>query len=211
MIRPRSIRRFLADRTGAAAVEFALVSMIFLSLMVGTIDISRLLWEVNSCKAGTRAAARYAIVHQPASTDLVNFDATSSGTLNLFAGDPVPAATVAVHTCTSTGCTCGSTGYCGDTSLNDTTFDAIVALLQRYDARIEAENVVVIYTPVGLGLAGNPYGPDVEPLVTVRLCQASDADACTPMQFSPGVLQAFGLSPFDMPAVASSLSGEDLS
>jgi Flp pilus assembly protein TadG len=207
----RSIRRFLADRTGAAAVEFALVSMVFLSLMVGTIDISRLLWEVNSCKAGTRAATRYAIVHQPASTDLVNFDATSSGTLNLYAGDTIPAAAVAVHTCTSTGCACGATGYCGDTTLNNTTFDAIVAILQGYDSRIEAENVVVVYTPVGLGLAGNPYGPDVEPLVTVRLCQAADAGICTPMEFSPGVLQAFGISPFDMPAVASSLSGEDLS
>ena len=211
MTRLRSIRRFLADRTGAAAVEFALVSMLFLSLMVGTIDISRLLWEVNSCKAGTRAAARYAIVHQPASSDLVNFDATSSGTLNLYAGDPVPASAVAAHTCTSAGCSCTGSGYCGTTSLNSTTFDAIVGVLQGYDSGIQAENVVVVYTPVGLGLAGNPYGPDVEPLVTVRLCQASDGDNCTPMQFSPGVLQAFGLSPFDMPAVASSLSGEDLS
>lgn len=209
MSKRRSMLRFLADQTGAAAVEFALVSVMFLSLVVGTVDVSRLLWEVSSCKAATRAAARYAIVHAPASQALVNFDAVT--TLSLYAGDSIPASTVAVHTCTSTGCTCGSSGYCGSTALNATTFDAMVDLMQGYYAGIQPENVVVVYTPVGLGLAGNPYGPDVEPLVTVRLCQASDGDNCTPLEFAPGVLQAFGISPFNVPPVASSLSGEDLS
>jgi len=208
MSKHRFMLRFLADQTGAAAAEFALVSILFLSLMVGTIDISRLLWEVNSCKAATRAAARYAVVHTPTSADLVNFDAVTS--LGLYAGDPIPASTVAVHTCTSSGCSCSGSGYCGTTTLNST-FTDIVTLMQGYYAGIQPENVVVTYTPVGLGLAGNPYGPDVEPLVTVRLCQASDGDGCTPMEFAPGVLQAFGISPFDMPPVASSLSGEDLS
>ena len=49
--------------------------------------------------------------------------------------------------------------------------------------------------------------------MTVRLCTDSTADAalgCTPVEFAPGILQAFGMDPFDMPAVASSLTGEDL-
>jgi len=208
MSKHRSMLRFLADQTGAAAVEFALVSILFLGLMVGTIDVSRLLWEVDSCKAATREAARYAAVNPPASADLVNFDAVT--TLSLYAGDPIPASAVAVHTCTSSGCTCSGSGYCGTTTLNST-FTSVVTLMQSYYAGIQPENVVIVYTPVGLGLAGNPYGPDVEPLVTVRLCQTSDGGICTPMQFAPGVLQAFGLSPFNLPPVASSLSGEDLS
>lgn len=208
MNKHRSIFRFLGDQTGAAAVEFALVSAVFLGMLVGTIDISRMLWEVGSCKAATRAAARYAVVHAPASADLVGFNAVT--TLGLYAGDSVPASSVAVHTCTSTGCTCSGAGYCGTTTLGST-FSEVVTLMQGYYGGIQASNVVMVYTPVGLGLAGNPYGPDVEPLVTVRLCQASDGDNCTPMQFAPGVLQAFGLSPFNVPPVASSLSGEDLS
>lgn len=205
----RNIFRFLADQTGAAAVEFALVSVIFLSMIVGTIDVSRLLWEVNSCKAATRAAARYLSVQPPLSQDLVGFDAVTS--LGLYAGQTLSASDVAVHTCTSTGCSCSGSGYCGSTSLNTTTWDAVVSRMQGYYGGIKPENVVVVYTPVGLGLAGNPYGPDVEPLITVRLCQAADGAACTPMQFAPGVLQAFGISPFNLPPVASSLSGEDLS
>jgi len=206
----RNILGFLADQTGAAAVEFALVSVIFLTMIVGTIDVSRMLWEVNSCKAATRAAARYAAVHPPMSQDLVNFDATDTATLNLYPGDPVPASAIAVHTCTSSGCSCSGSGYCGGTSLNTTTWNAMVALMQNYYGGLAASNIVVVYTPVGLGLAGNPYGPDVEPLITVRLCRSSDT-GCTPKQFAPGMLQAFGISPFNLPPVASSLSGEDLS
>ncbi|MGE5566490.1 MAG: TadE/TadG family type IV pilus assembly protein [Parcubacteria group bacterium] len=209
MSQRRSILRFLADQTGAAAVEFALVSVVFLGLAVGTVDISRLLWEVSSCKAATRAATRYAVVNQPAAQVLVDFDAVA--TLNMYAGDPIPVGAVGAYTCTSSGCTCSGSGYCGSTALNTTAFDNIVSVMQARYAGIQAANVVVVYTPVGLGLAGNPYGPDVEPLVTVRLCQASDGDNCTPLQFAPGVLQAFGISPFDVPPVASSLSGEDLS
>lgn len=207
MTTTRTLRGYLADQAGAAAVEFALVSLIFLSLALGIIDMSRLLWELNSAKAATRAAARLAVVSPPAANTFVNYDATLSGTLGLAAGDPVPSTENGgppTITCTSTGCSTGS--------LNTTNFNAIVARMQDFYGRIEAENVVIQYRPVGLGFAGNPYGPDVEPLVTVRLCDADiDASAsCTPVEFAPGVLQAFGLDPFDMPAVASSLSGEDL-
>jgi Flp pilus assembly protein TadG len=200
MRRRSSIFAFLADETGAAAVEFALVSILFLGLMVGTIDVARLLWEVNSAKAATRAAARYAAVNQPVAQDLVNFNAVT--TLGLAAGEPVPASSVGTYTCTSAGCTCTGSANCGAGALNTTVFNNIVALMQAYYGRLTASNVIITYTPIGLGFAGNPYGPDVEPLVTVQL---------TGVQFAPGALQAFGISPFNMPPEASSLSGEDLS
>lgn len=190
-----SLRRYLADDEGATGVEFALVSLIFLSLVMGTIDIARLLWELNSAKAATRAAARLAVVSAPAAQDFVNYDATVA--LSLAPGDPVPSTENGGPdpiTCTSTGCTEGN--------LNTTSFNAIVARMQDFYGRIQPANVEIEYQPVGLGFAGNPYGPDVEPLVTVRI---------TGLQFAPGILQAFGIQPFDMPAVASSLSGEDLS
>lgn len=190
-----TLRRYLTDQTGAAAAEFALVSILFLSLMMGTIDMARLMWELNSAKAATRAAVRLAVVSAPAAQTFVNYDATIAP-LNLAPGDPVPSTEDGgppTITCTSTSCTTGA--------LNSTSFNAIVAVMQAYYGRIQPANVVVEYRPVGLGFAGNPYGPDVEPLVTVRI---------TGVEFAPGILQAFGVDPFDMPAVASSLSGEDL-
>lgn len=193
-------RTFLADQSGAAAAEFALVSVLFLALMVGTIDMSRLLWEVNSAKASTRAAVRLAAVIEPAATELVDYDAVTE--LGMAGGSPVTAADVGTYTCTADGCTCTGAGECGSTALNDDAFAEIVAAMQGYYSRIEPENVVIEYRPVGIGFAGNPYGPDVEPLITVSV---------TDIELSPGVLQAFGLDPFDLPRVASSISSEDLS
>lgn len=190
----RTLQRFWNDPRGAVGAEFALVSILFLSLMMGAIDMSRLLWELNSAKAATRAAVRLAIVSEPAADDFVNYNAVSE--LGLGAGDTVPSTEDGgppTITCTSASCTTGS--------LNSTSFDAIVVRMQGFYGRIQPENVIVEYRPVGLGFAGNPYGPDVEPLVTVRI---------TGVQFAPGILQAFGIAPFTMPAVASSLSGEDL-
>jgi Flp pilus assembly pilin Flp len=204
----RTLPRFLADETGAAAVEFALVSLVFLSLMVGTVDVTRLLWTVNSVKGGTRAAARYAVVNPPAAQALTDFDGIALG---YGGGQSIPSSVVGTYTCTSTGCVCTGGTSCGANTLDSTTFNAIVAIMQGYYSGIAASNIVVQYSPVGLGISGNPFGPDVDPLVTVRLCQASDGSACTPMQFAPGVLQAFGIAPFNMPPVASTLSGEDLS
>lgn len=196
----KRLAAFLRDQAGAVAVEFAMVSILFLGLMVGAIDMSRMLWEVNAAKAATRAAVRLAAVSPPAAQELVNFDAVTA--IGLVAGTPVAADDVATYTCTSDGCVCSGAGACGSTALNTTAFNAIVDIMQAYYGRIEPENVVVEYRPVGFGFAGNPYGPDVEPLVTVRVRD---------IQLSAGVLQAFGLAPFDMPPVPSSLSGEDLS
>lgn len=194
MSNPPTLRGYLTDTRGAAAAEFSLVAMLFLSLMMGAIDMSRLLWELNSAKAATRAAARLAVVSEPAADDFVDYNAVAD--LGLGAGDTVPSTENGgppTITCTSTSCSTGA--------LNSTAFDAIVTRMQSFYSRIEPENVVIEYRPVGLGFAGNPYGPDVEPLVTVRI---------TGVQFAPGILQAFGVDPFTMPAVASSLSGEDL-
>lgn len=203
----RTFRRYLADHTGAVAVEFALVSLLFISLMLGALDMARLMWELNSAKAATRAAARLAVVSEPAAATFVDFDATVSP-YNLTPGDPIPtsgASAPPTITCTSSGCSTGT--------LNNASFNALIDVMQAHYGRVASDNVVIEYKPVGLGFAGNPYGPDVEPLVTVRLCRtaADVALGCTPIEFSPGVLQALGFAPFDMPAVASSLSGEDLS
>ena len=67
--------------------------------------------------------------------------------------------------------------------------------------KVQAANVSVEYRHVGIGVAGNPYAPDVEPLITVRT---------TGLTFRPGSLRIVGVTSLPIPAAASTMSGEDL-
>jgi Flp pilus assembly protein TadG len=199
------LRSFIRDETGATAAEFAVVALIAIALTLGVIDMGRFAWEINSAKAATRAGARVAVVTSAVSEAFADYDAVSDG---YFAGqdmsDPPPAGADPPQTdiCTSSA---GSSGGAPDS----TAFNTIVAEMQGYYGRIQPENVVVEYRNVGIGVAGNPYAPDIEPLVTVRLAGNGDAPA-VPLTFSPGVLQIFGMAPFLLPNMATSLSGENL-
>jgi hypothetical protein len=67
--------------------------------------------------------------------------------------------------------------------------------------QISQNNVSIEYKNVGLGFAGDPNGPDVAPLITVRL---------TDMVFHPITCLMFACS-IDMPDFRASLTAEDLS
>ena len=55
----KSLRRFLRDRTGATAVEFALILPIFLLTIFGIIEFGRILWIRNTMEYVAETAARY--------------------------------------------------------------------------------------------------------------------------------------------------------
>ena len=55
---------------------------------------------------------------------------------------------------------------------------------------------------VGIGKVGNPYAPDMEPLVSVSVAN---------LTFTSVALQIFGVAPFNLPTMTSTLSGESLS
>lgn len=50
------------DQKGAAAVEFALVSTVFFMVLLGTVEMGRLLWTWNAAAEATRLGARMAVV-----------------------------------------------------------------------------------------------------------------------------------------------------
>ena len=52
--------RFTAQR-GAAAIEFAIVSAVFFMLLLGAIEMGRLLWTWNAATEATRLGARMAV------------------------------------------------------------------------------------------------------------------------------------------------------
>ena len=48
---------------GQALLEFALVIPIFLALLIGMVDIGRIVWANNTVSNAAREAARFAVVH----------------------------------------------------------------------------------------------------------------------------------------------------
>ena len=50
-------------RAGQSMVEFALVAPIFFLMLLGVMEMGRLLWFNHELTNGTREAARYAMVH----------------------------------------------------------------------------------------------------------------------------------------------------
>lgn len=86
MIRTRAtLRRFLRDRSGAAAVEFALILPIFLLTILGIIEFGRMLWIRNTMEYVAETAARYGGINTTANaatiqayglTQVIGLDAT---------------------------------------------------------------------------------------------------------------------------------------
>jgi Flp pilus assembly protein TadG len=58
--RPRSI---LCDRRASSGVQFALVLPVFLSMVLGIMDMGRLMWTQNTLAQAAKKSARFAIVH----------------------------------------------------------------------------------------------------------------------------------------------------
>jgi hypothetical protein len=68
---------------------------------------------------------------------------------------------------------------------------------------LSADNVTIEYGPSGLGYAGNPHGPDLAPLVSVKI------GTPTALQFTPSTFLL--LASMNMPPFTTTLTAEDLS
>jgi Flp pilus assembly protein TadG len=186
----------ITDRKGTASVEFALVVLLLFMLVFGIIDAARMMWHWNAAAKATHWGIRFAVVNDPVDTGLANFDCLIAAGGN---GVPCPAATMPTPiVCTQASCSPYTTGGTFDSAA----FAAIVNRMASIYDGITAANVSVTYRHVGLGFAGNPYGSDIVPLVSVSLVG---------MNFNfltPGLS---GLATLNMPAFRTSMPGEDLS
>jgi hypothetical protein len=206
------LRRLTFDERAGTAAEFGLVLPMLLVFLLGMVDVGRFMWEYNEAEKATQIGVRYAVVTNPvlggtSSTGLLNYSfAVSDG---ITAGSAVPTANFTSAACTTTStsasatCTCLPTksSFCSGVSADGTTFGNIATRMSAIYPPIQAKNIEVDYKNVGLGFAGDPNGPDVSPLVTVKL---------TGLTFQPLTTEVFGAS-FNMPDFAASLTGEDLS
>lgn len=60
-----------SSQRGVAAVEFAIVAALFFTILLGAIEMARLLWTWNAATEATRLGARLAVVCDIGDTDIV--------------------------------------------------------------------------------------------------------------------------------------------
>lgn len=187
------LRALFADKRAASAAEFAMVLPLLIILLFGIIDAGRYMWSVNRAEKAAQMGVRMAVVTDYVASSIGD-DYVGQCSTPLGQGDPIPADCYDQITCSRTG----STATCTEGTANTTAFNRVLARMQLMMPEIAANNVQIIYSPSGLGYAGDPNGPDLAPLVTVRLSGLS---------FNPIVTLAFAT--VGIPEVRSSLTFED--
>lgn len=196
-----AIAAFVRDRRGGPAAEFALVLPLVLLFLFGIIDVGRFAWEINRAEKATQTGARWAAATAMVPSGLAAYSFAVSG--GVPAGTPVGTASFAQIECSqpqsTVTCTCKGGPCAFGTAADATAFGALVDRMNDIKPNITANNVIVEYSNSGLGFAGDPNGPDVAPLISVRLQN---------MQFVPLTLMLFG-GAIALPDFSYSLTMED--
>ncbi len=195
----RGLIGFVRERRGAAGAEFALIIVVFAGLLLGIIDFGRALWEYNSAMKACQVGVRFAIANNIIANDLMTYDGILDG--GYAALDPIPVSAFPTPiVCNSTSCT-PNEGY--EAAAYDAIYDVMGAHFPRLGTAANPNTqaiVEVTYEHIGMGKAGNPYGPDVWPLTTVSI---------RGMQFEFSTLLIGAVLPFEFPKCSASLTGED--
>jgi len=192
---------FLRNTRAASAAEFVLVLPLALLLLFGIIDVGNYAWTLNEYEKATQMGTRHAVVNDMVSTGLRDqsyVDNPNCGTSLLRAGDRICREALDPLECSSTGCQC--VGNCpSNPGFDSAAFTGLVERMQAIQPDITAESVRIAYQGSGLGFAGDPNKPEIAPLVTVRIVNAT---------YNPISLSPFGAA-VPLPDFSYSLTLED--
>jgi hypothetical protein len=179
-----------------------MVLPLLLVLLFGIIDAGRWMWMYNEAEKATQMGARFAIVSNPVSPGI---RASYLAVNGLMQGDPIAAGEFGKITCTvADGCVCTTTPCPSPGTFDSPAFEKIGDRMRLFLPQLSNENIAIEYSSSGLGYAGNPDGPDISPMVTVKV-----GSPATPLQFTP--ITSFLLTSMNMPSFTTSLTAEDLS
>jgi Flp pilus assembly protein TadG len=192
----RILLRLAKDPHATVAAEFALILPLLVLFFLGIIDVGRMMWTWNRAEKAAQMGVRYAAVTDMADAGMAGYDFYDEG---IARGSTIPDTAFTDAVCTSTGCTCNGGAICDAASFSQTAFDNTVARMQAIMPEIQPENVTLRYSYSGLGYSGDPYGPDINPLITVELSGVT---------FQPTLGYVLGTS-MTLPSFASTLSMED--
>lgn len=197
------LRRILRAEDGAGAAEFALLLPVIIFFLLAIIDVGRFAWAFNKAEKATQVGARWAAVTNMVPSALASYSFAVTG--GIVQGTPVPESSFLTVECSSNGsavsCSCPNGAPCGfGTTADATAFREIVVRMKTIKQDIGEANVAVVYRNSGLGYSGDPNGPDVAPIINVRLRN---------MTFRPLSLLVFGVGSLPMPTFSYSLTMED--
>ncbi len=168
--RGRDCAAVVADREGAATVEFAFVAPLLVALTAGILELTGFMFDYHMAGETARRGARTAAIVLPV-----------ADTSSLSPGIPVVCAGSA------DGPQCSGAGVAASGS-----FDVIVEDMRRTWSRLGPENVIVEYRFSGIGSADRPGG--ILPMVTIRLVGLSRSFSLA--QVVPGMAALTGFPAF---------------
>ncbi len=215
-------RPMARHRGGSISVENSIVFGLLIVLTVALIEFSLALWQWNTAEKATELGVRYAVQSNPVALAVAHDDGILGG--GFAPGDSLTTTAVPPFTLSCTGGTCSCSGSgCGAFSASlsagaATDFDPIAfnAIVRRMDgilrgSDLDASNVTIDYSHVGMGFAGRP-GMHIVPAVTVKLTGVTFnfmvLSFIRPLMFH-GSEQPTA-SGFLMPSFTATLSGEDM-
>lgn len=209
------IFRLTRDNNGSVLVETTIMLPLMILFVLGSIDFLFAFYELNAATKAVQVGARIAAVSDPVASGLNNL------TVALISASSRPGSTMPSFTVTCDGAsaTCSCEGACsgGIISYNATAMNTIVFgrgssacgdATSLYTAgmcdifrQITPANVRIEYKqpapPAGLGYVGRPGGP--VPTIKVSL------------QNIPFRFFFLGFHNFQIPGLATTITGEDLS
>ncbi|MCH8614768.1 pilus assembly protein [Sphingomonas sp. SM33] len=193
--------RLLSERGGAAGAEFALLVPLLILLLFGIIDVGRWMYLYNRADKATQMGVRMAAVTYPVaggSNLATGVNSSYLGVGGLTQGDSIPASAFGKITCTNTACTCTTSPCPTLGTFSNADFLTVYNRVHAFLPEAQQSNVTIEYSSSGIGYAGNPNGPDLAPLITVRL---------SGLQFRPMI--ALAVPTMNMPDFHASLTFED--
>jgi len=180
----RQVAKFWQDRCAAAAAEFALLAVVFAGIILGIIDFNLIMFEHNAAEKACQVGVRYAVMNDIVAPGVADDSATASCT----SGDDVPLDALDPNPVVCSGSSCnGAYGF------DSNAYQAIVNEMSTVYPRVVTDpsvEVEITYENIGMGFCGNPYGPDIWPLTTVRISGATHefitplVGALTDLEFS---------------------------
>ena len=195
---------FVKDQRAATAAEFGMVLPLALIFMLGMIDVGRFMWTVNRAEKATQMGTRFAVVTTPVPSGLVGYNFAPT----IAVGETIPESAYGTMSCgvlpppvVEETCSCAAGGATcpWGTAKTPGQFNLVYGRMKAMLPELERQHVKIDYAPSGLGYAGDPTGPDIYPVVTIRIQD---------FKFQPITTLLFGLNT-PMPTVAYSLTMED--
>ncbi len=192
------ITALMRDSRASSAAEFALVLPLLLIFLLGIIDVGRLMWTWNRAEKATQMGVRYAVVTDPVASGIATYSFATGASIPQ--GGAIDTSYFSSMTCSSTSCGSCSGSACNSltTPYNSTAFASIVGRMQAFLPELAAANVEILYSNSGIGYSGDPNGPDLAPLVTVRIKD---------MSFRPIALFLFNAT-ISLPSFSAALTME---